>query len=97
MWPFSPSKAPADSPRTASLAKRVDDLELEGMELRESLEKTLTAVKKIQGRLIRRVQLAEDAEAPPADATDGAEPLALPINPKAALRQAAARLRASRP
>jgi len=96
MWPFSRHTAPKDSPRTASLAKRVDDLELEGLELRETQEKTLTAIKKIQGRLIRRVQLAEDAEASPPE-TNGEEAVPqYPVDPKAVLRQRAAMLRLSR-
>jgi len=93
MWPFSRRAAPVDSPRTASLSKRVDDLELEQLELRETQEKTLTAIKKIQGRLIRRVQLAEDAEVPPEEANGVAPPVTRPADPKAALRQRAAMLR----
>lgn len=96
MWPFSRPPAPPDTPRTASLAKRVDDLELDQLELREIQEKILTAIKKIQGRLIRRVQLAEDAEVATEEPTGGEPPIPIVTDPKAVMRQAAARLRASR-
>jgi len=77
----------------------MDDLELEQLELRDSQEKTLSAIKRIQGRLMKRVQ-TEEADAA---AQDGAPPLeGAPqvarggLDFKAALRQRAAQLRASR-
>ena len=95
MWPFPRSQPPAESPRTASLSKRVDDLELDQLELRETQEKTLAAIKRIQGRLLKRVQTAE-AELDPGEGNGAPEPPATPGDPKAALRQRAAALRMSR-
>jgi len=92
MWPFGRPDPPVDTPRTASLSKRVDDLELDQLELRETQEKTLAAIKRIQGRLLKRVQTAE-AEIEP-DATNGAPVLPqTPAELKADLRQRAAILR----
>lgn len=92
MWPFQRSSSPAETPRTASLAKRIDDLELDQLELRETQEKTLAAIKRIQGRLLKRVQTAE-AELEPGEPNGAPEAIATPADPKAALRQRAAMLR----
>ncbi len=73
----------------------MDDLELDQLELRETQEKTLAAIKRIQGRLLKRVQTAE-AELDP-EATNGAPVVAQPpVSLKAELRQRAAVLRMSR-
>lgn len=95
MWPFQRSSSPAETPRTASLAKRIDDLELDQLELRETQEKTLAAIKRIQGRLLKRVQTAE-AELEPQETNGDAVAPTTPAETKAALRQRAAVLRMSR-
>jgi len=95
MWPFQRSQPPVETPRTASLSKRVDDLELDQLELRETQEKTLAAIKRIQGRLLKRVQAAE-AELEPGDA-NGTPEIPQPAGDlKAALRKRVALLRMSR-
>jgi len=95
MWPFQRSAPPTETPRTASLSKRVDDLELDQLELRETQEKTLAAIKRIQGRLLKRVQTAE-AELDPGEPNGTPEALQPPVSLKAELRQRAAVLRMSR-
>ena len=95
MWPFQRPQPPAETPRTASLSKRVDDLELDQLELRETQEKTLAAIKRIQGRLLKRVQTAE-AELGPGEATDVPAAPAPPVDLKADLRQRVRALRMSR-
>ena len=95
MWPFQRSQPPVETPRTASLSKRVDDLELDQLELRETQEKTLAAIKRIQGRLLKRVQTAE-AELEPGEPNGTPEAVTTPADLKAALRQRAAVLRLTR-
>ena len=77
----------------------MDDLELELLELRDSQEKTLGAIKRIQGRLMKRVQVeeAEAAEAAPGE-PNGVPPVPTltPRPGKAALFARANQLRASR-
>jgi hypothetical protein len=92
MWPFQRSSPPAETPRTASLAKRIDDLELDQLELRETQEKTLAAIKRIQGRLLKRVQTAED-QLEVGEPNGTPEAPATLDDPKAALRRSAALLR----
>ncbi len=98
MWPFSRSVAPAETlPDKRSPTKRLDDLELELLELRETQEKTMAAIKRIQGRLLKRVQVAEGemaAEDQP-EAPNGV-PEVPRVDRKAALRQRANQLRAMR-
>ena len=95
MWPFQRSQPPGEPPRTASLSKRIDDLELDQLELRETQEKTLAAIKRIQGRLLKRVQSAE-AELDPGDANAAPEAAAPPVDLKTSLRQRVALLRMTR-
>lgn len=95
MWPFQRSSPPAETPRTASLAKRIDDLELDNLELRETQEKTLAAIKRIQGRLLKRVQLAE-GQLEPEEPNAAPEALPPPGDLKTALRQRVAVLRMQR-
>ena len=92
MWPFR-RKQPPDTPQTApepSYAHRVASLELEMVEIRDELEKVLAAIKKVQGRLLRRAQLAEEQLE---KATDP-EQLALETQPPPTDRKAALRARA---
>jgi len=99
MWLPWRKRTPEEPADTRSLTKRVDDLELGQLEARDSQEKTLAAIKRIQGRLMKRVQVEEaeaaSQEAPPA--LEGAPQVARGgLDFKAALRQRAAQLRASR-
>jgi len=95
MWPFAPA-APAEAPKPRH-SKRLDDIELEQLELRDTQEKILVAIRKIQGRLLKRVQEAEAGEngAPGSPEPNApAAPVALhPRNSKAELRTRAARMR----
>ena len=95
MWPFQRSSPPAETPRTASLVKRIDDLELDQLELRETQEKTLAAIKRIQGRLLKRVQTAE-GQLEPDESNPVPEVVQPPADLKTALRQRVAVLRMQR-
>jgi len=98
MWPFRSKVSPEEPPPDKrSPNKRMDDLELELLELRDSQEKTLGAIKRIQGRLMKRVQVEEAEEASQEAA---GEPNGVPQVPqhatKAQLYALGNRLRASR-
>lgn len=98
MWPFRSRVAPEEPPPDKrSPNKRMDDLELELLELRDSQEKTLGAIKRIQGRLMKRVQV-EEAET--AAEVEPGQPNGIPPVPsipsKAQLYALGNRLRASR-
>jgi len=101
MWPFS-RRQPLEETRadTRTPYKRLDDLELELIELRDSQEKTLAAIKRIQGRLMKRVAVAEGEEASQeAPGAPNGIPQAITTNPgnsKAALFARANQLRAMR-
>jgi len=98
MWPFTRRSDPEETAPTLSLAKRMDDLELEQLELRDSQEKTLAVIKRIQGRMLKRVQ-AEEAATPEegAEAPNG-QPVQLGgrVDLKSSLRQRVAQLRSAR-
>jgi len=74
----------------------MDDLEVEQLELRDSQEKTLAVIRRIQGRMLKRQQ-AEEPEATAEDApgaTTGQQiGVGGRIDLKAQLRQRAAQLR----
>ena len=100
MWPFRSRVTPVEvRPDTRSPNKRMYDLELELLELRDSQEKTLGAIKRIQGRLMKRVQVeeAEAAEAAPGE-PNGTPPIPTPTSghSKAQLFARANQLRATR-
>lgn len=102
MWPFR-RRAPEETPETPqearkrlSIDKRLEEVELELVEVRDTQEKILAAIKKVQGRLLKRVQVAEaalaDGESDPTAQDDAAAP-ASPADYKAQLRQRAWALR----
>ena len=98
MWNPFRTQTP-DSPQKLRIGRRMDDLELEMMEQRETSEKVLQAVKRIQGRLLKRVQQA-DADAAAEDTPEATNPEQLALmptgDPKAMMRQQAALLRQRR-
>jgi len=99
MWPFrsKPGTDAQETPPVASYAHRLDTVELDLIEIRDTQEKVLVAIKKVQGRLLKRVQVAEaalaDGEVP--DSSSEAVQPDLPLGPrsKADLRHRANALR----
>jgi len=93
MWPF---KARAEPETLPSVDKRLADLELGLIEVRDSQEKTLAAIKRVQGRLMARIKVEDPGEAPEvAPSEPNGQPPAPPPyqDPKIALRARAAALR----
>lgn len=96
MWPF-PKRTP-DTPRVepvtlAALHHRMAEFELEQIEARDQLEKVLAAVKRLQGKLLRRVQLAEEASGSPVTDDETPTPVLTKGDHKAQLRHRANALR----
>ena len=98
MWPFKTKRDPTDALVKPSVPKRMDDIELELLELRDTQEKTLAAVKKIQGRLMARVKVEEAAEVTAQDPLEATNAMHLVPGGdlKAELRHRANQLRAQR-
>jgi len=74
----------------------MDDLEVEQMELRDSQEKTLVVIRRIQGRMLKRQQAQEELPTPEdaAQATTGQQiGVGGRIDLKSQLRARAAQLR----
>lgn len=98
MWPF-PRREPTQK-HPESLTKRLSELELELIEVREIQEKTMAAIKRVQGKMARRVQLGEEPSGAEPAAEDGPPDanghMALPVGGvdlKAQLRHRAAQMR----
>lgn len=64
--PFRPRKK-SPEPEDLPLSARVASVEGELLELRASIDRTYTAVKRIQGKVYRGVQLGETVDAVPAE------------------------------
>ena len=72
-WPFT---RPPPGLRIRNLRRDVDELTVELIEVRETMEKTFAAVKRIQGKTYRRKRADMEAVQLEAAAPDGGEPAA---------------------
>ena len=77
-WPFN---RPPPNLRIRNLRRDVDELTVELVEVRETMEKIFAAVKRIQGKTYRRKRAEIEAVQPEGASAEGAEPTAVNTSP----------------